>query len=79
MLIFRVFQYQLVSGEEKTRKPFSDIYQVLLNRFKVNASEAVFIDDSLRNIAGAEKEGISGIHFQSPQQLLQELEKMEIL
>ena len=73
------FDGRVVSGEEKTRKPFSDIYQLLLNRFEVDPSEAIFIDDSLRNIAGAEKEGISGIHFQSPQQLLQELKKMEIL
>ncbi|MEO6221360.1 MAG: HAD family phosphatase [Ginsengibacter sp.] len=69
----------VMSGEEKTRKPFADIYHTLLNRFKIYPSEALFIDDSLRNIKGAEAVGINGIHFQSPQQLLQDLKKMNIL
>ena len=69
----------VMSGEERTRKPFPEIYQVLLDRFKVNSSEAVFIDDSLRNIKGAEAIGIAGIHFQSPQQLLQDLKQSQII
>ncbi len=73
------FEGIVMSGEEKTRKPFADIYQLLLNRFEVDPAEAVFIDDSLRNIKGAEQEGITGIHFQSPQQLVQELAKLNII
>jgi 2-haloacid dehalogenase len=69
----------VMSGEERTRKPFPEIYRVLLNRFEVNPSEAVFIDDSLRNIKGAEAIGIAGIHFQSPQQLLQYLKQSQII
>jgi 2-haloacid dehalogenase len=69
----------VMSGEERTRKPFPEIYQVLLDRFNVNNSEAVFIDDSLRNVEGAEAIGIAGIHFQSPQQLLQHLEQRQII
>ena len=69
----------VMSGEEKTRKPFPEIYQLLLDRFKINSSEAIFIDDSLRNIKGAEAIGITGIHFQSPQQLLQDLKQAQIL
>jgi 2-haloacid dehalogenase len=69
----------VMSGAERTRKPFPEIYQLLLNRFEVNSSEAVFIDDSLRNIEGAEAIGIAGIHFQSPQQLLQDLKQSQII
>lgn len=69
----------VMSGEERTRKPFPEIYQVLLDRFEVNSSEALFIDDSLRNIKGAEAIGIAGIHFQSPQQLLQDLKQSQII
>ncbi len=61
----------VMSGEEKTRKPFADIYHTLLSRFTIDPSEAIFIDDSLRNIEGAEAVGINGIHFQSPGQLLE--------
>ncbi len=75
----RWFEGIVMSGEEKTRKPFADIYQLLLNRFGVNPAEAIFIDDSLRNIRGAEQEGITGIHFQSPKQLLQELSELNII
>lgn len=69
----------VMSGEEKTRKPFADIYHTLLTRFKVNPSEALFIDDSLRNVKGAEEVGIKGIHFQSSQQLFEELQQMNIV
>ncbi|MEP6950814.1 MAG: HAD family phosphatase [Ginsengibacter sp.] len=69
----------VMSGEERTRKPFPEIYQVLLDRFKINSSEAVFIDDSLRNIKGAEDMGIAGIHFKTPRQLLQDLKQSQII
>jgi len=59
------FEGIVVSGEEKTRKPFSDIYETLLDRYAVNPSEAIFIDDSLKNVEGAEAVGINGAHFQS--------------
>jgi 2-haloacid dehalogenase len=68
----------IMSGEEKTRKPFPEIYQLLLDRFDVDAREAIFIDDSIRNIRGAEAIGIAGIHFQSPQQLIQDLDRNKI-
>jgi 2-haloacid dehalogenase len=69
----------VMSGEERTRKPFPEIYQILLDRFKVTCSEAVFIDDSLRNVEGAGAMGIAGIHFQSPRQLLQDLRQLQIV
>lgn len=69
----------VMSGEEKTRKPFEEIYRLLLTRFNVAPATAIFIDDSLRNIKGAEAAGIEGIHFQSPQQLLNILKEKEML
>lgn len=73
------FDGRVVSGEEKTRKPFPEIYQRLLERYNVNAGEVLFIDDSLRNVQAAEILGIRGIHFQSPGQLKDELVKMILL
>ena len=69
----------VMSGEEKTRKPFPEIYQTLLNRFTVDPAATIFIDDSLRNIKGAEAAGITGIHFESAEQLLHEFNKMGII
>jgi len=73
------FDGRVVSGEEKTRKPFPDFYQVLLNRYQVNPSGAIFIDDNLRNVKAAEELGINSIHFQSTPQLRQQLEEYMIL
>jgi 2-haloacid dehalogenase len=73
------FDGRVVSGEEKTRKPFPEFYKRLLDRYHVNPSEALFIDDSLRNVKGAEAVGINGIHFESPEKLKEELIKRNIL
>ena len=73
------FDGRVVSGEEKTRKPFPEFYQRLLNRYNVNPSEALFIDDSLRNVKAAEGVGIKSLHFQSSSQLKDELSKLNLL
>jgi len=70
------FDGRVVSGVEKTRKPFPEFYQLLLNRYSVDPASALFIDDNLRNVAGAEAVGIKGIHFQSPKQLAATLKEL---
>ena len=45
------------------RKPDSEIYQILLNRYKINPEEAVFFDDRKENIEAANKLGIHGVLF----------------
>lgn len=68
----------IVSGEEKTRKPFNEIYKITLERFNIKAENSLFIDDNLRNIEAAKVLGINGIHFESPQQLIQQLKTYNI-
>lgn len=72
------FEGILVSGEEKTRKPFKEIYELTLNRFNIEAQHSVFIDDNLRNIEAAQEMGINTIHFQNPEQLKEELKTFNI-
>jgi len=72
------FDGRLVSGEEKTRKPFLKIYQLLIDRFNIDASKAIYIDDNARNLEPAAQLGFSTIHFRSPGQLQDELGKYEI-
>ncbi len=67
------FDGRLVSGEEKIRKPFPEIYRLLLNRFAIDPHTAIYIDDNERNLAAPESMGIYTIHFQSPGQLKEEL------
>lgn len=73
------FHGRVVSGEEKTRKPFPEIYQRLLNRYQVQATETLFVDDSLRNIKAAEGLGIRSVQFQSPGQLREALKGFQLL
>ena len=72
------FDGRLVSGVEKTRKPFPEFYQLLLTRYTIDPATAIFIDDNLRNVAGGEAVGIKSIHFQSPAQLANELKELGI-
>jgi 2-haloacid dehalogenase len=67
------FEGIVVSGEEGTRKPFKDIYEITLKRFSIKAENSIFIDDNLRNIAAANELGINGIHFKSSKMLVNEL------
>ena len=60
------FEGIVVSGIEKTRKPFFEIYQLTLDRFGFKAEESLFIDDNQRNIEAASEMGIHTIHFKSP-------------
>lgn len=72
----QLFEGILVSGDEKLIKPDARIYELLLQRFNIKAEEAVFIDDSSKNVKGAEAVGMKAIHFSNPQQLQKELEAL---
>jgi 2-haloacid dehalogenase len=73
------FDGRVVSGEEKMRKPFPEFYQLLLNRYKVAADQAIFIDDNARNVKAAEQLGITSVLFQSPGQLRNVLSSYQII
>lgn len=73
------FDGRLVSGEENTRKPFKEIYDLILSRFNLIANETIFIDDNLRNIKAAEEVGIKSIHFINADQLKKDLSLLNIL
>lgn len=72
------FDGRIVSGEEKTRKPFPEIYQLLVNRFGIEPSSSVYIDDNARNLQPAEYIGFNTIHFKSPEQLQDELRSLGV-
>ncbi|MEL6720029.1 MAG: HAD family phosphatase [Bacteroidota bacterium] len=73
------FEGVLVSGEEKMKKPDPKFYQLLLDRFEIESSEAVFTDDNLRNVKAARAMGIPTIHFQNPAQLEEEMKAMKLV
>ncbi len=72
------FEGIVMSGEEKTRKPFADIYQIVIDRYGVNPQETVFIDDNLRNCQAAEAIGFNVIHFISPEDTREKLQEFKL-
>jgi 2-haloacid dehalogenase len=73
------FDGRLVSGEEGMRKPFPEFFQLLFDRFQIDPTRSIFIDDNLRNIKAGEAMGLKGIHFQSATGLRKELENLGLL
>lgn len=73
------FDGRVVSGEEKTRKPFHDFYRILLKRYNVDPATAIFIDDNLRNIKAAEELGLTTIHFSDAVQLREAFRQLDVL
>lgn len=72
--IFKLLDGMVVSAEEHCIKPSPRIYQILLERFGLNASDCVFIDDRQPNIDGADAVGMTGILFTGAQDLREKLE-----
>ena len=65
----QLFEGILVSGREKMIKPNLEIYQLICERYKIDPTTTIFIDDSLKNVKASEDFGMFGIHFQSGDQL----------
>ena len=73
------FEGIVVSGEEKTRKPFTKIYNILLERYELTPENCVFIDDNLDNIEASKQLGIISIHYKNSQQLASDLSQLGLL
>jgi 2-haloacid dehalogenase len=73
------FEGIVVSGKEKTRKPFADIYHILLKRYNIDPVRAVFVDDNVKNIKGANEVGLNTIHFTGAPALERELKDLGVL
>jgi 2-haloacid dehalogenase len=73
------FDGRLVSGEEKVRKPFKEIYQLLIDRFGIDPKKAVYVDDNIRNVLPARELGFVGIHFRTPELFREELKGLGVL
>jgi 2-haloacid dehalogenase len=73
------FDGRLVSGEEKTRKPFKGFYQTLIEKFSITPEKALFIDDNLRNIPPASDLGMNTIHFTNAGNLARHLKDLSLI
>ena len=62
---FNDFDGVIVSGQEKTRKPNPEIYNILLNRYNITPKNAIFIDDNEENIITAKSLNLNSIHYKT--------------
>jgi 2-haloacid dehalogenase len=62
------FRDYVVSGKEACFKPGAEIYELACRRGGFRPAEAVFIDDSLKNVEGARAVGLSAIHHRSAEE-----------
>ena len=76
---FKLFDGIVVSGDEKLIKPDPKLYDVLLNRYNIQANESLFIDDNEQNIVTARKMGFHTIHFIEGVDLEKEIKEMGLL
>ena len=75
---YGVISEGIISCMDHVVKPYPEIYALLLTRYGLKAEETVFVDDTPKNLPGAEYYGIRTILFDSREQVLEELERMKV-
>ncbi|HEY0871256.1 MAG TPA: HAD-IA family hydrolase, partial [Acidothermaceae bacterium] len=73
------FEGVLVSGTVGLIKPDPAIYLLLIERHAVDVRHSMFVDDSERNVQAAAELGFDAIHFQSSEQLGEELRRRGLI
>ena len=74
--IIDIFDTVIISAEVGVVKPEAKIYNIALEQAKVQAKDAVFVDDVRVNIEACEKVGMKGILFKDPQDCLGQLNRL---
>ncbi|GAA0729401.1 HAD family phosphatase [Clostridium malenominatum] len=70
---FQYFDGGLISYEEKLLKPELEVYSKLIEKYKINPKESIFIDDTECNIEAAKKFGFEAILFDNMKNLTEKL------
>jgi putative hydrolase of the HAD superfamily len=73
---WHLFEARIISCRVKMIKPQPEIFQYLLQTFRLQATETIFIDDTIVNLQVAEKFGITTVHFLNADHCRKELEKL---
>lgn len=77
--LFDLFDGILISGQEQMAKPSTEFFQLLLQKYNINPTTAIFIDDEPSNIATAQTLGITSILCKTPTSVTQELSNLGII
>ncbi|HTB25256.1 MAG TPA: HAD family phosphatase [Puia sp.] len=76
---FKIFDGIVISGEEKLIKPDKKIFELILERYQLEAKNSLFIDDNINNIQAAKEIGFATIHVQEKTDLKTELHALGLI
>ena len=76
---FTLFDGIVISGEEKLIKPDKKIFELMLERYHLEAKNALFIDDNMNNIQAAKEMGFATIHVLEKTDLKSELHALGLI
>lgn len=68
----------MISYQVNLIKPDKKIYESLIAKYQLNPNETLFIDDRLENIVSAQELGFQTIHFQTIEQVLDEMKRLNV-
>ena len=72
----KYFDEAVFSCVEHVAKPDREIYELICKRLEVLPEEAIFIDDKIEFIEGAQNIGMKGILFENCQQVKSDVDKL---
>jgi putative hydrolase of the HAD superfamily len=73
LAVDEIFETVVDSGFVGCRKPEARIYAIVLDRIGLPAESCLFVDDVLVNCEGAERAGMTAVHFQDNEQAIGEI------
>ncbi len=76
---FKLFDGIVISGEEKLIKPDKKIFEIILQRYHLEAKNTLFIDDNKNNIQAAKEMGFATIHVLEKTDLNGELHSLGLI
>ncbi len=74
-----LFRDIAVSGRERVMKPSAELFNILLRRNNLTATNSIFIDDSIKNVDAARALGLHAIHFKSADALERDLVQLGVI
>ena len=69
----------IISAEINRIKPNLDFYEFILNKYKINATELLFLDDNIKNINGANVLGIKTIRVEKSINMIDKIKSYLIM
>lgn len=68
-----IFEFVVDSGFVGVRKPEGRIYEMVVERLSLPAEACLFVDDVEVNCSGAQRAGMSAVHFRDNEQTIPEI------